>query len=145
MPAVVAEWLASRNLDECLKLQQDLLATYQDDFSKYAKRTDAVILVKIIDSVAWQLGNKFVVARVGEGIKAAEIKRALSLLASARILNFVKHTSGNGIPMGAESNDKFFKILVLDIGLVSALLRLSRLNISDAKTQFFKHRFSQTL
>ncbi len=32
------------------------------------------------------------------------------------------HTSGNGLPLGAESNDKFFKMLLIDIGLVSAHL-----------------------
>ncbi|MCF6263379.1 MAG: DUF4143 domain-containing protein [Xanthomonadales bacterium] len=140
MPAVVAKWFTTRDFSECLKLQQDLLTTYQDDFSKYSKKADVRLLVKIIDSAARQLGNKFVASRVEAGVRAAEIKSALSLLASARVLSFVRHTSGNGIPMGAESNDKFYKILFLDTGLVSALLHLSQLNINEVKAQLFKSK-----
>ncbi len=40
------------------------------------------------------------------------------------------HTSGNGLPLGAESNEKFFKILLIDIGLVSVQLGLSPMSQS---------------
>ena len=32
MPEVVQEWVNSKNLKSCIKIQQDLLATYRDDF-----------------------------------------------------------------------------------------------------------------
>ncbi len=140
MPAVVSNWFANRDFSACLKLQQDLLATYQDDFSKYSKTNDVRTLVRIIDSVARQLGNKFVASRAGEGVRAAEIKNSISLLTGARVVSFIKHTSGNGVPLGAESNDKFYKVLFLDTGLISALLHLSQLNVSEIKTQLFKNK-----
>ena len=42
----------------------------------------------------------------------------------AKIFYKVKHSSANGIPLRAEVNDKMFKPLFLDIGLVSSSLGL---------------------
>lgn len=37
----------------------------------------------------------------------------------------VAHTTGDGLPLGAQSNEKFFKALMVDVGLISAQLGLS--------------------
>lgn len=125
MPEVVQTWLDSRDLQACMKVQHDLLSTYRDDFYKYGGDVDARLLHKILLSVAEQLGNKFVYVRVDPGIQSAVVKRALKLLFQARVCSWVAHTSGNGLPLGAQSNEKFFKALMVDVGLVSAQLGLS--------------------
>jgi predicted AAA+ superfamily ATPase len=44
MPEVIQEWIDRKNLKSCLKIQQDLLATYRDDFHKYGGAIDAGLL-----------------------------------------------------------------------------------------------------
>lgn len=61
---MVQEWVENRDPASCLKLQQDLLATYRDDFHKYGGEIDARLLADIMLSVSRQLGNKFVYSRV---------------------------------------------------------------------------------
>lgn len=51
--------------------------------------------------------------------------RVLSQLELARVVTKVLRCSANGLPLSAEENDKFFKLLFLDTGLVSTLLNLS--------------------
>lgn len=140
MPEVVNEWLSSNDLNLCLALQQDLLSTFQDDFYKYSQRLEPRLLIKLIDSVVEQLGNKFMLKRVTDEANNPQIKQAISLLAQARLISQVKQTSGYGVPLGAESNERFFKILFLDIGLIASLLRLSRLHIEDSKKYIFKNK-----
>lgn len=125
MPEAVKTWLDSRDLQSCMKIQHDLLSTYRDDFYKYGGDIDARLLQKILLSVAEQLGNKFVYSRVDPGIRTPVIKKALMLLFQAKVCSMVAHTSGNGIPLGAQSNEKFFKALMVDVGLISAQLGLS--------------------
>lgn len=125
MPEAVQTWLDSRDLQACMKVQHDLLATYRDDFYKYGGEIDARLLQKILLSVAEQIGNKFVYSRVDPGIQIPVIKKALRLLSQAKVCSVVAHTSGNGLPLGAQSNEKFFKTLMVDIGLISAQLGLT--------------------
>lgn len=125
MPEAVQTWLDCRDLQSCMKIQHDLLSTYRDDFYKYGGDIDARLLQKILLSVAEQLGNKFVYSRVDSGIRTPVIKKALMLLFQAKVCSMVAHTSGNGIPLGAQSNEKFFKALMVDVGLISAQLGLS--------------------
>jgi len=125
-----------------VKVQQDLIATFRDDFNKYSKRIKTENLHKVLRSVPDQLGNKFVTSRVDAALRSGEVKNALALLTQARICHKIFHTSGNGLPLGAEANEKFFKVLMVDIGLVSIQLGLSRLKITDARDFIFKNKGS---
>jgi len=131
MPEVVKNWVQNKNIQECIKIQQDIISTYRDDFHKYAGKNDPRLLSKIFLSVAKQLGNKFVYTLVDQTYKVEAIKNAFNLLSHAKVCTKISHTSGNGLPLGAESNEKFFKTMMLDIGLVSAQLGLSSLKNID--------------
>lgn len=132
MPAVVQEWSEKRDLTSSLKVQQDLLATYRDDFHKYRKSVPSEDLIRVLESVAEQVGNKFVFTRVDPSKRAVQLRTALNQLVNARVCHKVAHTSGRGLPLGAEVNDKFFKMIIVDTGLVSAQLGLSGIKASEA-------------
>ncbi len=125
MPEVVQEWISSEDLDACMKIQHDLLATYRDDFHKYGGEMEAAVLQKIMLSVANQMGSKFVYSRVDLSSKTGPIKKAFDLLCQAKVCTRVAHSAGNGLPLGAESNEKFFKALMVDIGFISVQLGIS--------------------
>jgi len=140
MPEVVQEWTQSKKLKSCIKIQQDLLATYRDDFHKYGGEIDAGLLNRILQSVSEQLGNKFIYSRVDPAKKVIQIKKALTRLSQAKVCTKVLHTAGNGLPLGAESNEKFFKALMIDIGLISVQLGLSSTRHLDAKNIIFSNK-----
>ena len=52
------------------------------------------------------------------------MKAALELLKDAGLIRPTVHTAANGIPLGAEINDKFVKYIFLDSGLLLRLLGL---------------------
>lgn len=134
MPEVVQAWINTENLEECIKIQHDLLTTFRDDFHKYGGEMEAAALSKIMLGVARQLGNKFVYSRVDPAGKAGPIKKAFHLLCRAKVCSKVAHSTGNGLPLGAESNEKFFKALMVDIGLISAQLGISSTRRREAET-----------
>jgi len=140
MPEVVEHWINTKDLSSCLKIQQDLLSTYRDDFHKYGGKMEASLLARLLLSISEQVGNKFVYSRVDPSLRVNQLKKAVNILSQARVCSKVHHTSGNGLPLGAESNEKVFKMLFLDIGLVSAQLGLSVLRLSDAKKVVFANK-----
>jgi predicted AAA+ superfamily ATPase len=131
MPAVVNEWITHRDLSKCFKLQQDLLATYHDDFHKYRGRIKPSVLSRILESTSDQTGSKFVFSRVDPSLRAVQLKQALQLLCKARVCHLVLHTAGHGLPLGAEVNERFFKVILLDTGIDAAQLGLSATGIQN--------------
>ncbi|KTD19863.1 ATP-binding protein [Legionella londiniensis] len=125
MPAVVSNWVAERSLNRVSQIQNDLLATYRDDFSKYKGRLATERLEEVLNSIPKMLGQKFVFSRVNKTIQASTIKNVLDLLEKARISHRVQSSSANGVPLASEIKEKFFKEIFLDVGLCSTALGLS--------------------
>ncbi len=140
MPEVVGSWVDAGDIHLCIKLQEDLLATFRDDFHKYGGEMEASFLARIMLSVAQQLGNKFVYRQVDPAGNLTRIKNAVNLLSQAKVCTKVIHTAGNGIPLGAQSNEKFFKFLMLDIGLISVQLGLASVKPSELKTMVLSNK-----
>lgn len=121
MPAVVAADAQGADARTCRNIQRDLLHTYQDDFSKYSRRIDTRILRQVLLRVVASLGEKFVYSSVGEGVKPDTARRALEMLAAARLCKLIPHASANGLPLAAEKNDRLRKVALLDVGMGHAL------------------------
>lgn len=125
MPAVVASWANKASLLEVDRLKHDLIATYRDDFSKYAKRISPQRFEELLSAIPHFLGRKFIYSHVNRDISVASIKNALQLLVKARICHPVHCTHANGVPLAAEKHNKQFKIVSLDVGLVCTSLGIN--------------------
>lgn len=124
MPAAIASWIKHQSLEDMNRIQHDILATYRDDFSKYAGKIDINRLSEVFAAVPKMIGEKFVYRRVSAEEPSVQIKRALHLLTQARVCHKVQCNYGNGVPLAAENNEKIFKAIFIDVGLVSASLGL---------------------
>lgn len=124
MPAVVATWTRTHNYQTCVEELEDIQQTYYDDFVKYGDKINPTLLRNTLNSVVMQIGHKFVYNRVVGDYRSNEVKQALAMLQDAGLIKCVHHSSGNGIPLGAEVNDKFNKYIYLDSGLLLRILDL---------------------
>lgn len=122
MPEVVGKWIETKDYSKCVKIQNDLLSSYRDDFAKYKTRISPLVLWKTLRAVAMQAGEKFVYSRADESTDSRQIKEALSLLELAGLIHAVTHTAANGLPLGAEANERYRKFLFMDTGLMFAML-----------------------
>lgn len=122
MPASVAAWISSHNYVECQTELDDIQLSYYDDFSKYASKIDPLLLRNTLHSVVMQMGNKFVYSKVEGSYRSEDVKKALGMLCDAGIVKRVSHTAANGLPLGAEVNERFRKYIYLDSGLMLRIL-----------------------
>lgn len=129
MPAAITEWVESKSYIECTRVHNDILDTYQDDFSKYKSRISPALLRQVLRSVALQAGCKFVFRQVVDDIHSSVIKEALHLLTLAGLIKPVTHSDGNGVPLGAEENCNYTKYLFLDLGLMQTMLGTPAANV----------------
>lgn len=125
MPESVVKWVQAHDFLQCQEVQDDIITGYEADFPKYKKKVDPQLLIATMKSAATQATKKFVYSRVPGEYKTAEVKKALDLLIKAGILIPVTHSSGNGLPLGDESDESIRKILLLDTGLMLRLLNMT--------------------
>jgi len=118
MPAVVEEYLRSGNFNRCSRIQSVITRTYRDDFGKYAAKSKHEYLQKVFLAVPRLVGRKFKYSHVDSSLRSRELKEALELLARAGVVTLVKRTSGAGLPLGAGVNERHFKVISLDVGLM---------------------------
>lgn len=133
MPSVVSQYAQNQDLLECQAILTDLIVSFRQDFAKYKKRVPATRIAEVFESVSLQVDGKFVYERAAIGANSGQIKQALELLIMAGLVYPVTHTAANGIPLGAEKNDKYRRMIICDTGLYQRILGLdtSELLISD--------------
>src|SRR5207247_6201701 len=124
LPAAVSNWVENLSLDKINQIQNDLLATYRDDFAKYKGRLAIERLDEVMLATPKMLGKKFVYSNINSDVQASTFKKVLDLLEKARICYRVSGCSGNGIPLAAEIKEKYFKEVFIDTGLCCSALGL---------------------
>lgn len=119
MPAVLNSYYVTEGFNECQQIQTILLNSYRQDFGKYAKRTDHRYLQRLYERIPGLIGDNFKYSKVDGDVKSRDIKAALFMLQNAGITYPVYCTSASGVPLMSFVNEKKFKVLFLDIGLVT--------------------------
>lgn len=125
MPAAVSSYLQSGQLSAATREHAAILQTYEDDFAKYRKRIYPQRLRKVFGKIPALIGHKLKYVNLDPDERARELADSLQLLEMARVIYLVRHSAGNGVPLGAEVKERVFKPLFLDVGLVATSLGLS--------------------
>lgn len=121
MPECVISFNESRRLRSSFEIQADLVATYRQDFSKYAPHADKHCLDAVLFSVARNVGHQIKYARLADNYSIPTIKKAFELLCQACVITRVTSASPSGLPLGASASAHRFKALMVDLGLMSHL------------------------
>lgn len=128
MPSAVKKWLESNDFFEVDAVQQQLIASYQNDFSKHAPLQMVEKIRYIWDSIPTQLAKenkKFVYGLVREGARAREYEDALMWLTDAGEIIRTYNVRKPDVPLKAYADLKAFKVYLLDVGLLRCLSELS--------------------
>ncbi len=125
LPEVVRKYITAKDFIKCQEILNDLVITYTDDFAKYKKRFSPLITTNVFNTLAKNSGSKFVYSTISENVKSYQVKEAIALLTKAGMVIPVTHTAANGIPLGADTNEKFRKFLIFDTGIQQVMLGLN--------------------
>lgn len=129
MPQAVASWVTKKSPPEVSRIQNNLLLSYRDDIAKYKDRLGIESVEEVLRAVPRFLGEKFIYSKVialsSSESSLNDVKKALDLLSKAKVCYKIFGTAANGVPLGAEIQEKYMKVGFLDVGLTSTLLGLS--------------------
>ena len=139
MPGVVMEYLDTKDFNRVRVVQQEILNAYDNDFSKYAPNKEVPRLRMVWRSVLAQLAKenkKFIYGMLKEGARAKEFEIALEWLQDAGLLYKVNRTKAGKMPLSAYEDFAAFKVFILDVGLLSAMGKLTSQIILDGDVIF---------
>ncbi len=139
MPAVVNEWLNTKDYNKVNRIQQELIAAYQKDFSKHAPSKMVEKIRYVWSSIPSQLAKenkKFVYGLVRDGARAREYEDAIMWLCDAGETVRTHNVSKPDVPISAYADLKSFKVFLLDVGLLRAMSNLSPRVILDGSKIF---------
>ena len=122
MPAVVAEYLETRSAVRAMRVQTGLVETMRDDFRKYARQSRHAHLDRVFAAAPAMAGRKFVYSPADPDARARDLGEAARLLEKAGVVHRVRATSGAGRPPAANADERYFKLLLLDVGLMQNAL-----------------------
>lgn len=128
MPAAVNSWLANRDYNQVSRIQQELIAAYQKDFSKHAPKILVEKIRYVWNSIPSQLAKenkKFIYGLVREGARAREYEDAIMWLCDAGEAIRTHNVSKPDVPISAYADLKSFKVFLLDVGLFRAMSKVS--------------------
>ena len=128
MPSAILKWLDTHDFFEVDDVQKQLVAAYENDFSKHAPRQMIEKIRYVWDSIPSQLAKenkKFVYGLVREGARAREYEDSLMWLSDAGEIIRTYNISKPDIPLKAYADLKSFKVFLLDVGLLRCMSGVS--------------------
>ena len=125
MPEVVAEYVSSGELQKVRNIQQTILQNYRRDFSKHAPEREVPRINMVWDSIPSQLAKenkKFIYGAVRKGARAADFEMAIEWLIDAGLIYKVNRVTKPEMPLKFYEDLDAFKLFMLDIGLLGAMV-----------------------
>ncbi len=131
MPEAVAVFAETRSYKSVSEVHNSIIETYRDDFPKYAGTRNLSRMLNVFNFAARNIGIKIKYSNISTRDQSITIKKDIELLAMARVISKVIHSHCSGLPLQADVEEKVYKLLFLDVGLMNAICGLDWRSISQ--------------
>ncbi len=147
MPEAVRSFAEDKDFNEVRDIQKQILAAYEQDFSKHAPNEIVPRLRMVWNSIPSQLAKenkKFIYGLVREGARAKEYETAMMWLSDCGLIHRVSRVNAAGIPLRAYEDLKAFKLFVVDVGLLGCMTGLRQEILLDGNHLFTEFKGALT-
>ncbi|GJM06941.1 MAG: ATPase [marine bacterium B5-7] len=124
MPEAVQTYQETRDFYQVIETHQDILKAYLLDFSKHAEANQIMKISTVWDQLPEQLAKenkKFIFSAISQSARAREYEVAIQWLVDANLVLKTVNVNTPKHPLKHYANKSFFKLYLLDVGLLSTL------------------------
>ena len=125
MPEAVQLFVDTKQVGSVLRLQRDIIRSYEDDMIKYADKKDKGRIAECFQSIPKQLSKenkKFQYSVVRKGGTAAQYAGSLQWIEDAGIISRCYNLTLPELPLDGNAIEDIFKVYVKDTGLLISML-----------------------
>jgi len=119
LPEAVLTFAETGSMEEVKRVHRSILNTYEDDFSKYATQDRLSLLQRVFRLIPRFVSQKVKYVNYSREARSRDVKAAIDMLAKAGVSCPVFASRASGVPLHAEVNERSFKLLFLDVGLMN--------------------------
>lgn len=124
MPEAVYVYFDSGHFDETRGVQEEIIETYLLDFSKHAQPTDVIKISSVWRTIPSQLAKenkKFIFSGIQKNARAREYESSMQWLTDAGLIYKSLNITSPKLPLSSYAENNYFKVFLLDIGLLGAM------------------------
>lgn len=121
MPEVVASWVKNKDMEKVNKIQDNILKSYESDFSKHTTNVESNRISIIWNSIPSQISKenkKFLYQVAKDGARAREYEGAVNWLKDANVVNKIYNVTKPFMPLISYNDLSSFKMYLIDVGLL---------------------------
>jgi hypothetical protein len=121
MPEAVNSWVQNKDMEKINKIQENILKSYESDFSKHTNNIEANRISIIWDSIPSQISKdnkKFLYQAARDGARAREYEGAVNWLKDANVVNKIYNVTKPNMPLISYNDLSSFKMYLCDVGLL---------------------------
>ena len=133
MPEAVDVFSNTKKLQHVGDVHSSIIDTYREDFPKYIGPRSLSRINSVFNYAARNIGNKVKYSNFASDEQSKTIRKDIELLCQARVLTKVIHSHCSGIPLQADLEEKIYKLLFLDVGLMNAICGLRWSSLEQAE------------
>lgn len=125
MPDAVQTFVDTKQMNEVLRIQRDIVRSYEDDMVKYAEKKDKSRIKECFRSIPKQLSKenkKFQYSVVKKGSTASKYAGSLQWIEDAGIISRCYNLSITELPLDGNAEEDVFKVYMRDCGLFVSML-----------------------
>ena len=139
MPEVVKTFTETRNWELARQFQNQILHSYEGDFSKHAPREMVPRIRMVWHSIPSQLAKenkKFIFGVLREGARAKDFELAIQWLTDSGLVLKSHRISKPALPLIAYQDLSVFKLFLHDVGLLGAMAGLNARTLIEGDKVF---------
>ncbi len=147
MPEVVASFVEKNDFNEVRTIQKQILAAYEQDFSKHAPNEIVPRIRMLWNTIPAQLAKenkKFIYGAIKPGARAKDYELALTWLMDCGLVYKINRVSKPDIPLIAYQDPNAFKLFTVDVGLLAAMGEIHAHTLLDGNRIFEEFKGSLT-
>lgn len=124
MPEAVKKWVETKDAEKIRKIQNSIIDGYYADIAKHSGAVGPKCRM-ILDSIPSQLAKenkKFIYGAMRKGARAKDFENAIQWLCDAGVVYKIPRFTKVAIPLKFYVDTEVFKLFLLDIGLLGAMV-----------------------
>lgn len=125
MPEAVQTFVNTKQMNEVLRIQRDIVRSYEDDMVKYAEKKDKSHIRECFQSIPRQLSKenkKFQYSVIKKGSTAGKYAGSLQWIEDAGIISRCYNLSIPELPLDGNAEKDVYKVYMRDQGLFVSML-----------------------
>jgi len=147
MPECVQSWVSNADPKEISAIQKEIISFYENDFTKHSGKVNSGRILQVFRSIVPQLAKenneKFMYAAIAKSARAKDFEDAIEWLVSSGIAYRILNIAKPEYPLKAYEIMNYFKLFLLDVGLIKHLAGLTNKSILLSESFHFKGQLTE--